>query len=71
MFDANGTHQFTTSLVTGDYMYNFSYRSVVEAVEHPENNPVCNVHTSDTFHSSVSLSYALYKSLAMKRMLLR
>lgn len=26
VFDANGTHQFTMSLVTGDYKYNFSYR---------------------------------------------
>ncbi|XP_054607704.2 teneurin-3 isoform X2 [Nothobranchius furzeri] len=25
VFDANGTHQFTMSLVTGDYKYNFSY----------------------------------------------
>ncbi|CAF93826.1 unnamed protein product, partial [Tetraodon nigroviridis] len=25
IFDANGTHQFTASLITGDYMYNFSY----------------------------------------------
>eukprot|EP00066_Takifugu_rubripes_P021376 XP_011610642.1 PREDICTED: teneurin-3-like [Takifugu rubripes] len=25
VFDVNGTHQFTMSLVTGDYMYNFSY----------------------------------------------
>lgn len=29
VFDVNGTHQFTMSLVTGDYMYNFSYRLVV------------------------------------------
>lgn len=28
VFDANGTHQFTMSLVTGDYKYNFSYRLV-------------------------------------------
>lgn len=28
VFDVNGTHQFTMSLVTGDYMYNFSYRLV-------------------------------------------
>lgn len=28
VFDANGTHQFTMSLVTGDYKYNFSYRFV-------------------------------------------
>ena len=28
MFDSNGTHQFTMSLVTGDYKYNFSYRFV-------------------------------------------
>lgn len=26
VFDGNGTHQFTMSLVTGDYKYNFSYR---------------------------------------------
>uniref|UniRef100_A0A8C7YYA3 Teneurin transmembrane protein 3 n=1 Tax=Oryzias sinensis TaxID=183150 RepID=A0A8C7YYA3_9TELE len=25
VFDANGTHQFTMSLVTGDYKFNFSY----------------------------------------------
>uniref|UniRef100_A0A673YB44 Teneurin-3 n=1 Tax=Salmo trutta TaxID=8032 RepID=A0A673YB44_SALTR len=25
VFDSNGTHQFTMSLVTGDYKYNFSY----------------------------------------------
>ncbi|XP_061844353.1 teneurin-3 isoform X5 [Nerophis lumbriciformis] len=25
VFDLNGTHQFTVSLVTGDYKYNFSY----------------------------------------------
>ncbi|XP_056229066.1 teneurin-3 isoform X4 [Seriola aureovittata] len=25
VFDTNGTHQFTMSLVTGDYKYNFSY----------------------------------------------
>uniref|UniRef100_A0A6Q2X248 Teneurin-3 n=1 Tax=Esox lucius TaxID=8010 RepID=A0A6Q2X248_ESOLU len=25
VFDANGTHQYTMSLVTGDYKYNFSY----------------------------------------------
>ncbi|KAM6941261.1 teneurin-3 [Lycodopsis pacificus] len=25
VFDGNGTHQFTMSLVTGDYKYNFSY----------------------------------------------
>ncbi|MFT7815220.1 teneurin-3-like [Arapaima gigas] len=25
VFDVNGTHQFTMSLVTGDYLYNFSY----------------------------------------------
>ncbi|XP_029114628.1 teneurin-3 isoform X2 [Scleropages formosus] len=25
IFDTNGTHQYTTSLVTGDYKYNFSY----------------------------------------------
>ncbi|XP_041115150.1 teneurin-3-like isoform X17 [Polyodon spathula] len=25
IFDVNGTHQYTLSLVTGDYMYNFSY----------------------------------------------
>ncbi|XP_034457716.1 teneurin-3 isoform X6 [Hippoglossus hippoglossus] len=25
VFDVNGTHQFTMSLVTGDYKYNFSY----------------------------------------------
>lgn len=28
VFDGNGTHQFTMSLVTGDYKYNFSYRYV-------------------------------------------
>lgn len=28
VFDGNGTHQFTMSLVTGDYKYNFSYRLV-------------------------------------------
>lgn len=28
VFDSNGTHQFTMSLVTGDFKYNFSYRSV-------------------------------------------
>lgn len=28
VFDANGTHQFTMSLVTGDYKFNFSYRLV-------------------------------------------
>lgn len=28
VFDVNGTHQFTMSLVTGDYKYNFSYRLV-------------------------------------------
>lgn len=28
VFDTNGTHQFTMSLVTGDYKYNFSYRFV-------------------------------------------
>lgn len=28
VFDLNGTHQFTISLVTGDYRYNFSYRLV-------------------------------------------
>ena len=28
VFDINGTHQFTMSLVTGDYKYNFSYRLV-------------------------------------------
>lgn len=28
VFDTNGTHQFTMSLVTGDYKYNFSYRLV-------------------------------------------
>uniref|UniRef100_A0A8C0E0K7 Teneurin-3 n=1 Tax=Balaenoptera musculus TaxID=9771 RepID=A0A8C0E0K7_BALMU len=25
IFDINGTHQYTVSLVTGDYLYNFSY----------------------------------------------
>ncbi|XP_056127740.1 teneurin-3 isoform X9 [Rhinichthys klamathensis goyatoka] len=25
VFDSNGTHQFTMSLITGDYKYNFSY----------------------------------------------
>ncbi|KAF7238046.1 Teneurin-3 [Varanus komodoensis] len=25
IFDVNGTHQYTMSLVTGDYLYNFSY----------------------------------------------
>ena len=25
IFDVNGTHQYTVSLVTGDYLYNFSY----------------------------------------------
>ncbi|XP_073499599.1 teneurin-3 isoform X15 [Phyllobates terribilis] len=25
IFDINGTHQFTMSLITGDYLYNFSY----------------------------------------------
>ncbi|XP_063776753.1 teneurin-3 isoform X13 [Pseudophryne corroboree] len=25
MFDVNGTHQYTMSLITGDYLYNFSY----------------------------------------------
>lgn len=25
IFDINGTHQYTMSLITGDYMYNFSY----------------------------------------------
>ncbi|RXM28067.1 Teneurin-3 [Acipenser ruthenus] len=25
IFDVNGTHQYTLSLITGDYMYNFSY----------------------------------------------
>lgn len=29
VFDGNGTHQFTMSLVTGDYKYNFSYRLVL------------------------------------------
>lgn len=28
VFDSNGTHQFTMSLVTGDFKYNFSYRFV-------------------------------------------
>lgn len=32
VFDANGTHQFTMSLVTGDYKYNFSYRLVCVGV---------------------------------------
>lgn len=32
VFDANGTHQFTMSLVTGDYKYNFSYRLVCVCV---------------------------------------
>ncbi|KAM7009485.1 teneurin-3 isoform 4-T4 [Tautogolabrus adspersus] len=27
VFDLNGTHQFTMSLVTGDYKYNFSYNN--------------------------------------------
>lgn len=30
VFDSNGTHQFTMSLVTGDFKYNFSYRFVAD-----------------------------------------
>lgn len=36
VFDWNGTHQFTMSLVTGDYKYNFSYRLV--CFENKQNN---------------------------------
>lgn len=40
VFDSNGTHQFTMSLVTGDFKYNFSYRFVFPVAEKNKFHPV-------------------------------
>lgn len=39
VFDSNGTHQFTMSLVTGDFKYNFSYRFVFTVAEKNKIHP--------------------------------
>ncbi|XP_078267436.1 teneurin-2-like isoform X9 [Rhinoraja longicauda] len=38
IFNSNGIHQYTMSLITGDYIYNFSYSPANDLVEVTDNN---------------------------------
>lgn len=72
IFDANGTHQFTASLITGDYMYNFSYRSVgcwtSSRAKNHENIPhtlvclMCTWSTPFTILSLVLVPYFVFSN---------